>query len=282
VSVRDVLVIARFEVWRHLRSRHGLLSMVMLVLFCAIAGWRLAEYADQIALFGQAAGPGFKMLSSMVESVTELPHGAISGTLEAHPPVLVGLFALVVSLLPLWALVTTYDQTASDIETHHARYLLFRTDRTSLYLGKSLGALALLAGSLAMALLVLTGFLGLRSDAVGGLSGAVYIGRIWATSVLLAMPFVAFFGLAGALMGRARRTLNASMVYWTGVGIASGIARAVSDGRSFGIEYLYPTARRFELVLDDPRALLPSAAYMLAFTAVCVGLGLWRFRRRDL
>ena len=108
------------------------------------------------------------------------------------------LFALVIMMLPIWALVTTYDQTASDIETKHVRYMLFRTDRDSLYLGKSLGALVLVAGSMALALGVLGTFLGLYSSALEGVEGIFYLIRIWATAVLYTLPFIALFGLMGA------------------------------------------------------------------------------------
>jgi ABC-type transport system involved in multi-copper enzyme maturation permease subunit len=281
VSVRDIVVIARFELWRHLRSRHGMVSLLMLVLFCGLTGWRLAGYADEMEALSKQAGSGMGAIAGMIEGVTELPATAIARTLEHHPPVLVALFALVILLLPIWTLVTAYDQTASDIETKHVRYLLFRSDRASIYLGKSLGALLLVGGSLALALGVLGLFLALESNALDSASGLLYLFRIWLTAMLFTIPFIALLGAVGALVGRARRTVSATVMIWIGVNAGAGIAKLSTDS-SWNIEYLYPTTGRFNLMVDDLSIMGPTVAYLGVFSVVALSLGLLRFKRRDL
>lgn len=260
-----------------------MLSLLMLLLFCGFTGRQLADYADKMSALSEQMGPasGMGVITGMIEGVTRLPANAIAKTLGEHPPVLVALFALVLLLLPIWTLVTTYDQTASDIETKHVRYLLFRSDRISLYLGKSLGAFILVAGSLALALSVLGIFLAIYSDALSEVSGVLYLLRIWVTAALFTIPFITVLGLFGALIGRARRTMSLTVMYWIGVNALAGILSFAIDS-SLKLEYLYPTTGRFNLLVDDLSILGPTAAYLVVFSVVALGLGILRFKSRDL
>jgi ABC-type transport system involved in multi-copper enzyme maturation permease subunit len=254
---------------------------VILVGFCGFGSYRLAEFADQIANVGRELGPVLGMITGMLEGLTGLPAVALGGLLDDHPPVLVALFGLVLTLMPFLCLVLAYDQTATDIETRHVRYLLFRSDRLSIYLGKALGALGIIAGAVGLVLLVVGGFLGVRSNALEGLTGVVYLVRIWLTAVLYAVPFVALLGLMSALVGRPRRTLTFTFLYWFAVGTAGGLL-SLADESFSNLHYLYPTADRFNLMLDDAGDMGGTVLYLLCFTIVAGGLGAWRFRTRDL
>ncbi|WP_146157224.1 ABC transporter permease [Enhygromyxa salina] len=281
MSVNDIWVIARFEIVRHLRSRHAIVAGLLLIAFCGFGAYELAQFADKLAELDRDLGPALDMIAGMVESLTDLPVIGIRGLLREHPPVLVALFALVMLFMPLLCIILTYDQTATDIETRHVRYLLFRSDRVSIYLGKAAGALVLVSLAIALVLLIFGVFLGVRSSALEGLEGVVYLGRIWLTASLYAVPFVALLALSSALFGRARRALTATFLYWFAVGTLSGLLSLANDGFE-RLSYLFPSVGRFSLLLDDPAAVRGTVLYLLAFSLVAGLLGLWRFRSRDL
>jgi ABC-type transport system involved in multi-copper enzyme maturation permease subunit len=266
---------------RHLRSRHAIVAGVILIGFCGFGSYQLADFADQIATLGRDLGPALGMITGMIESLTGLPAVAIGGLLDDHPPVLVALFALVLALMPILCMVLAYDQTATDIETRHVRYLLFRADRLSIYLGKSLGALGIIAAAIGAALLVVGTFLGLRSNSLEGVAGIVYLVRIWLTAVAYAIPFVALLGLFSALIGRPRRALSFTVLYWFAVGTTAGVLGFVDEG-FHKLRYLFPTVDRFDLMLDDSSDMRTTGLYLLCFTLVAGALGAWRFRSRDL
>ena len=281
LSPHDIWVIARFELIRHLRSRHVIVAGVLLVVFCAFGAYQLTEFADKLAELGREMGPALDMIAGMVEGVTGLPVLGVRGLLREHPPVLVALFALVMGLMPLLCIILAYDQTATDIETRHVRYLLFRSDRVSIYLGKALGAQLIVALAVGLALLVFGAFLGIRTNSLEGMKGVLYLGRIWVTAVLYALPFVALLGLVSALIGRARRSLTVTFLYWFAVSILSGLL-SLADESFDQLSYLFPSVGRFDLLLDSPGDLRNTVLYLVAFTLITGGLGLWRFRSRDL
>jgi ABC-type transport system involved in multi-copper enzyme maturation permease subunit len=266
---------------RHLRSRHAIVAGVILVGFCGFGSYELSNFADQIADVGRELGPVLGMITGMIESVTGLPAVAIGGLLDDHPPVLVALFALVLALMPPLCMILAYDQTATDIETRHVRYLLFRTDRLSIYLGKALGALGIIAAAVALVLVVFGGVLGLRSNSLEGVAGVVYLLRIWLTAVAYAIPFVALLGLMSALVGRPRRSLSFTVLYWFAVSTTAG-ALGFADESFHKLRYLFPTVGRFDLMLDDISGMRGTVLYLLCFTLVAGALGAWRFRSRDL
>ena len=278
---RDIAVIARFEIERHLRSRHAIVAGIILFGFCAFGAYQLADFADQIDSVGRELGPVLGLITGMIESITGLPAVAIGGLLDDHPPVLVALFGLVMTLMPLLSLVLAYDQTATDIETRHVRYLLFRTDRMSIYLGKALGALAIIGAAVGLVLVVVGGFLAVRSDSLQGVQGVVYLTRIWVTAVGYAIPSVAMLALMSALVGRARRTLGFTVLFWFAVKTAAGLL-GLANEEFHKLNYLYPTAGSYDLMLDAPKDMSGTVLYLLCFTIVAGGLGAWRFRTRDL
>jgi ABC-type transport system involved in multi-copper enzyme maturation permease subunit len=281
LNLRDIGVIARFEVVRHLRSRHAIVAGVLLVIFCAFGAYHLADLAEQMTKLGREMGPALDQVAAMVEGTTGLPALAIQGLLREHPPVLVALFALIMGLMPLLCIILAYDQTATDIETRHVRYLLFRSDRVSIYLGKALGAELVVAAAIGVVVLVFGVFLGARTSSLEGMTGLLYLGRIWVTAALYSVPLVALLGLVSALFGRARRSLTVTFLYWIAVGVVSGLLSLAEQSLGH-LDHLFPTVGRFNLVLDDPGDLRNTVLYLIVFTLVAGGLGLWRFRTRDL
>lgn len=281
LNLRDIGVIARFEVVRHLRSRHAIVAGILLVIFCAFGAYQLAALADRVAQLDHEMGLALNLLAGTVEGATGLPALAINGLLRDHPPVLVALFASIMGLMPFFCIILAYDQTATDIETRHVRYLLFRSDRVSIYLGKALGAELVVAAAIGVVVLVFGVFLGVRTSALEGMTGLIYLGRIWVTAVLYSIPFVALLGLMSALFGRARRSLTVTFLYWIAVAVVSGLLSLAEESLGH-LNHLFPTVGRFNLVLDDPGDLRDTVLYLIVFTLVAGGLGLWRFRSRDL
>lgn len=281
MQLHDIAVIARFELARQLRSRHTWVAGLLLVPCCAFASHQLAEYADQLTALGREIGPGIDMIAGMVEGLTGLPLLGVRRILTEHPPVLVALFALMLALMPFLCVLLAYDQTATETETRHVRYLLFRCDRRALFLGKALAAELMIVGAVGVALAIVAAFLAVRSNALGGVAGLVYLLRMWLSAGLLALPFVALLGLISAMVSRARQALGIAMLLWIGVNIAAGLLGLV-DERLALLDYAFPSAGRFRLLFDDLGSLAGAGAYLLVHALIVGSLGMFWYRRRDL
>ena len=282
---QQVWHVCRFEVARRLRSVSGIVALVSLIIASSVVGRQLAELGRALeeASTGDQSD-AFRMMTEMVASMADFPLETVRSALEAHSPPLVGAFAFLMTVMPLLALTMGYDQCAGDIDTRHVRYLAFRIDRTALYLGKLLGAWALISLTIAVAGISMAAYIKVRAGSIPSAADFVYVVRSIATVSLASLPLLALLGLLGTLRGRARGVALMAVLLWLGLALASAAAR-------FGLEIellaqvldaLWPTNGRWDLILDDWGSWGKSAAQVAAYTVVAVVLGLAHFRRRDL
>jgi len=224
------------------------------------------------------------MMTEMVASMADFPLDTVRSTLEAHSPPLVGAFAFLMLVMPLLALTMGYDQCAGDIETRHVRYLAFRIDRATLYVGKLLGAWALISLTIAVAAVSMAGYIQVRAGTIPSIGDFVYVGRSIITVSVAAFPLLALLGLLGTLRGGSRRVVLLAVLLWLAINLASATARhwMEIEWLALGIEGLWPTNGRWDLILDEWTSWGMSAGQVLVYSLIALALGLAHFRRRDL
>ena len=128
---------------------------------------------------------------------------------------------------------------------------------------------------------LLAAFILARSATFAPVTDTLYVGRAWLTCLATAIPYVAFLGLVGAVVGKSRRVLSVAVFFWIGLGIVGGAITHWQPALDI-TPYLFPSVARFHLLTDSFSMALPTLAHLVLFSVACVGLGLWRFRRRDL
>jgi len=288
LSPRDIAVVARFEIRRTLRSPHGLL---FLALFGSFFAWVGIKVHDLTSGLGGISDSGVRAAALSEDNpffafagwLTDLDADRIRALVIEHPPALVALFFISLVATPFLAMMGSFDQTGTDIQTKHTRYLLLRTDRTSLYVGKSLGNAVFIAAAFAVAtfgvgaVVLLTG----GPSGVSVASAFVYLARIWLSLVFLTLPFVALLGFANAAIGHGFLSLVSALglyfVIWATTAIG-GIAVPAMDYVAYG----FPSALKYHIMSPDARDILVAIAHQGAFAVVLFWLGLTIFRRRDV
>jgi ABC-type transport system involved in multi-copper enzyme maturation permease subunit len=277
MSFRAIRVVAAYEVERLARSPHG---GAVLLLFVSLYGWAaysLRRIVDSVPGGGvDLDGEFAQAVASFVGGAVELSAESLTGTFRDHPPLLVAVFALSLMLTPLLAILLSSDQTATDIRTRHLRFLLLRTDRLSLFLGRAVGTLAAFALAQALATAAVVAALG--PSRVGGADGALYLFRGYATVLVLATPCVALMAALSALAAHAARGLMLAMALWVVLAI---VVATIGDDVAF-LGYGFPSAGKYRALSDRIADLGPIFAFQLTYAAVALGLGFLVFRRRDL
>ena len=279
--MRNIRIIARFEVARLARSTGGVLFMALATIIYAYVALKLVRWAAEVREATSLAGddPASKILTGFVGWLVDIEPDALAKMIGEHAPFALVFFFVGLAVNPLLAILGTADQTGSDIQTRHIRYLLLRTDRASLYWGKTLGAVFFYG----VAMAVLCGLIGGAALWGGALVAGdlLYFGRIWLTLTLFAVPFIALNGLTSALTGHAGLglvvTLAFYMVVWLISAIGSWAAPAVAS-----IEYLSPSALKFDLASDELVTLGKAVAHMAVVTVVAGLIGSTLFKRRDV
>lgn len=277
--------VCRFEVLRRLRSVSGIVALVVLVITSSVVGRQLAQAARMLnEAKSSRDAAALEMVTELIAGMAGFPLETVRASLEAHAPPLVGAFAFLMFVMPLLTLTMGYDQTASDIETRHARFLAFRIDRVTLYMGKLLGAWLLVSMIVATAAVSMAGYIWVAGGALPELADFAYLARIVATVSIAALPLLTFLGLLGTLRGRSRRVVLFTVLWWVAVSLAAAAVRFGLEMELLAdvVDSLWPTTGRWSLILDEGGPWLSSAARVALYSLVVGVLGLLHFRRRDL
>lgn len=282
MNTRSMSIVVRFELSRLVRSPQGIL---FLIFFLCYYGWLalwLRETSHEIAAAGAQLthGQGGAIVQGIVSWWTDLEAQAVTRLLTDHPPILVVAFVLALLATPILAMLASFDQTASDIHSRNVRFLLLRTDRTSLYLAKAAGSFVYFAVCQAIGIALVGLTLSVTGDGIGA-AGWFYLGRVALTLMGFAVPFVALMALAGAVTGHAFLALLLGTGLQGAVWAVASIG-GIMDENIRAVRYAFPTAMKYHLVSDVWSDIAMAAAHQLAFGAVVFALGLAIFRRRDV
>jgi hypothetical protein len=278
---QQLSIIAVFWMRQLVASRHGVLFLVFFGLLHAMTALWTVMLADNLATMTTATGiRDLGLVYDVVSKGIDLERSTIEAILTNHPPILVALFSVAVVGVPWLTLFATFDQTASDISSRHMRFLLVRTDRATLYLGRALGALGFVALCEAVGLAILAGTLAAKGE-LGGLAGLLYVGRVWLTLVIYSAPFVALTAAMSAITGRPLWSLASSFAFWVGIVMVAGLGGLMHDGIS-NLTFILPTELKYNLISDAWPDLLAVLAHALGLGAVYLGIGYAMLRRRPV
>ncbi len=297
--MRDLLLVARFEVFRAIRTWRALALLVLYgvasagssYLFVRFVGLLENSLAQQLGV-PETRTPGAMldrlvtsdMWHDVVEGMSGSPH--LADQLVQIPPI--AMFHLWVGflLVPFFAASASAECIAIDVQTRAIRYELLRTGRLEVVVGRFVGQAAITAAASALSVAVVwvvgLGFMvgNHPLELLGWL--VVFTPRAW----LFGLPFVA--------LGVAASQLTASPAW----------ARVMAVGATAGSWVLLGLARWIEVDSDWPVVAdvalqilpqgwlrgfwepglgwMPSAAACLALSGAALVLGYLRFSRRDV
>ena len=281
-------IMTRFELGRLIKSAPGILFLAIYICAFVWLGMKLLELKESLASFDEMASVGASLgehnpVVMLLSWIMDMSASELHALTAKYPPALIILFGVTVMLTPVLVLTLSMDQTGSDISRRHARYLVVRADRRTLYTAKTLSllifwALALFLGVVVVAILA-------SSSAVLGdaslLESLPYLARIWACVFVLGLPFIALSGMAAAMAGHA--TIGGVITFglWAFVAL-SGVALGWKWDAAKHIGWLFPTHHKYDLLSDDMGTLLPILGYQVGYAVVAFLIGIWIFSRRDV
>ncbi len=302
--VRDVALVARFEIGEALRTR---LLIVMLLLFVgggALGAWGFTEFVD---------GLETRAAQALDAPQTRRPGGTLrrlreSGSYRsflfafvrdqdkaeyfaAQPPIVVFYGWAALMFLPWLVLFTSADTIASEVATRAVRYPALRTGRLPYAVGKAMGQAILVAGVTGLS--GLTFFLVAWANLSGFEVGATALGILsyWPRVLVHALPFLGWAMCASM----ATSSTNLARILSLGGAVALAIAGGLAGERSFLrgksaitdtaldlLSYLTPFGHSDGLAYPKGSQLPTDIAVCLALAVLYFAAGFAVLRRRDL
>ena len=224
-----------------------------------------------------------KEFSDIVQSTLGAEQEQVEYLLQDQPALLSVLWVVLLIALPFMACFVGFNQTAGDIGNRGLRYLLLRTSRASIFLGRFLGAVLFSAVATGMMVTILLVYVGVKfniyplGDLLGwGLQGYVAL-------VLISVPYIALCAWISSMLDSAFGALALTLTLTGGSMLALKIANGLTPSMDFAwFDRLLPWGWKYELLSGDVGTRLLAYLVMIGFTGAFLLLGLRSFTKRDL
>lgn len=269
-ALTHVWLIARQEVIKGFFNFRGLIALIA---YCLV--WGLILYYPIRGAAKYLADPHMRsMLTDLL--------GVVSPKYLLNWDVAELALFWVISLywFPLFAILSSADQFASDKSRKTFRFLVQRTGRDALFFGRVLGQILLQSAYIitaGVATLLLT--MVRDTDLVGV---AITDGVLVLLNLLIViLPYIAMMALLSLYASSARQATLFAVLIWCVIKIAAALVAYYVPGLP-AIDWLLPGSQIDNLVDNTPAGALLHSPLPLAQTAVLLGLGLVYMRRSAL
>ncbi len=265
-----LLVLAGDEVLRLLTTKRGLLSIVGFVFVWAavliygiVPAARFYRDASESGILDLLL-PDFQTFYSQLWPTPELT-----------------IFWMVsLYLLPLLAILTAADQTASDRARGTLRYLVLRCSRLEIFFGRYLGQLVVLLSVILITLGSVLAIVAVNSSQ-HLVAATARIPVIVVNLMLVLAPYIALMALVSVLARTARQATLFAVIIWLAVSLLVSYLQSVFPHLSF-LDWVLPGSQVGHLRSLSDWQMLALAPIPLVHTAVLLGVGAFFMWRRDL
>lgn len=279
---QDAWRIARFDLETALRTRRLVLWFAIYLLVALITAMVLVKIetsvGDQIGTLralAQAPAGTDEEANKFLKGLSFLTGGDTEIALQMvrMPLIVTGFFWSILTFLPGLILLTSHDMINGEVRNRSTRFVLLRTTRTALLLGKTIShlSLALVATLLANLLVLIYGAVRLPAMPLLQTSGLLL--RFFALSIPYALCWVSLTALVSSLLDSGPRSLVT-------LGVLLMVFQVLSLNSDVG--FLSPLSHRLGLWSGDLLKVGMSVAIYLIFAGVFWAGTWWRITRRDL
>lgn len=201
--------------------------------------------------------------------------------LEEKPALLSAILLVLLFGMPFVISFLAYNQVSGDIQSLGLRYLLLRTERSNIYFGRFIGTVISSTVVTAIIVATITFYLGAR---IRIYSAMALIG--WATCGFLALsilmvPYIALCSLLSASVRSPFLSLVLAKVIIAGTLILA-LAGGIAWKPARYLLYALPWGWQSQLLHPAPSHWIGAVLGCLAYAAVFLMLGYYRFEKRDL
>jgi ABC-2 family transporter protein len=232
----------------------------------AVVGWAIGESENPIAL------PGLKP-SEERPWTTYL--------LDDHPALLSIIFLILIFTLPFLVPFGAFNQVSGDAQSRGLRYLLLRTERSSIFLGRFIGTTLFAVVVMGLLVATIALYLGLKVRIYDPGALTLWSLRGYLALAILTVPYVALCAWISACIDSPFGSLTISNLIVIGVLLFAAIG-TISHESFRAVLFLLPWGLQNHLLHPSPLHFVGATLACAGYTAVFLYLGHRHFLRRDL
>ncbi len=201
--------------------------------------------------------------------------------LEDRPALLSAIFLILVFGMPFAISFLAFNQTSGDVQSRGLRYLLLRTERANIYLGRFLGTAVFSTGVIAFLILTIVLYLGLKTRLYPAGDLLIWSMQGFYAASILMLPYIAVCAMISACVSSPFLSLILGKLVIAGTLFFAVIGRFAWEPLKY-IKYLLPWGWQNQLLHPSVVHWGCAGLACLAYTAVFLMIGYRRFEKRDL
>ncbi len=287
-------LIASHSVRHGIRGGAGLISLLLtLIVGLALASVvlqpleelekRAQEYGSELSDSDRAmlADQVNMAMSKAIDWVIEPSPEQLNYLVNDHPAAVSAILLLLVVVTPLLSCLGGFNQLSGDIASKGLRFLLIRTERTNIFLGRFIGTFLFSACVYAALFLILALYMVVKIKLHSPGDMVLWLASGYLRILLLSLPYIAMCSLVSCAIDSSFGSLTISLLIaylWPlMIKIASGTNEKVGY-----LQFLTPWGWKYWLFSPLGGRFFAGVGVMLVFTAVFTFLGHKHFSKRDL
>lgn len=292
VRASHLKLIAGSHVRNSLRNGAGVIFLVLSMLVGLVLATIAVLPVEKFMSLAENRGVGKTAEQLFTQAINEWGPGVLRAFVGSTPeqsefflvdkPALVSLFLILLfAFLPFLGFLSGFNQTAGDIGSRGLRYLLLRTERPNVFLGRLIGTYLFTVAVITVIIAVVGLYVMVKVKFYGAGDVALWLLRGWFAAAVFVMPWVAFCAWISAAIPIPFLSLlvaQGGLAFWI---IFVAIMRGKADELGYAA-YATPWGYKWWLLDPSLGKMLGAVLIMLAFTALLTFLGLRTFHRRDV
>ena len=200
--------------------------------------------------------------------------------LQEKPALVSCIFLVLLMLIPYLVIFGSFNQTSGDISNRGLRFLLLRTERPNIFLGRYLGTVIFCLSTIASSIFLLLIYIHFKLGVYVGFDLFIWGLRGAFAFFALSLPFIAICAWISAAIDSPFASLTLSTIL---IGLGAAFLKVFSTQlKSDWLNKTFPTGWKYELLSSDLGVTLIAHGALLLFTVFFLYVGLKKFQTRDL
>ncbi len=201
--------------------------------------------------------------------------------LDERPALLSVIFFILMFGMPLLIPFIAFNQISGDAQTLGLRYVLLRTERVNIFLGRFLGTAIFSVLVMALIIVTIALYLAIKVNIYPTILLAAWSLRGFVTLAILILPYIALCSWISASVDSSFFSLTLSNMVIGGVLLGAYVGRLAWEPAIY-LKYALPWGLQNHLLHPELTHSVGTALACLGYTAVFLLLGCRHFEKRDL
>ena len=298
-SLQHVGIIALYSMRFALRSGGGLMFLlIFLTVGLSVASLFITPLEELVKMDGPEGMNTAElsvtilesdMVSEAVEWITNSDSAQSEYLLKDNPALLSAILLILLIAVPFTTCFGAFNQTSGDIASRGLRYLLLRTERSNIFLGRFVGVLLFTIVSVIGTMLVILLYVHLKVGAYPGMQLWLWGFQGLTAVFFLSLPYIALCAWISCMLDTPFGSLaicllisGFSLVILYLLKMTLTTSMKVDPESLDWLLKTVPWGWKYELLHGDPLVRITAILATLGFTVGFLFLGLRHFNKRDL